>query len=262
MQAYSLAFGFRQPYQALVDSLMCKDAMDHKLDLVKQLGIVLQGTVKPMITQCCIHELYLQGKVIQPAVDLAKTFERRKCNHMEPIPGDDCIANVVGDKNKHRYIIVTQSQHLRAKLREIPAVPVVHINRSVMILEPMSEASVQAKEKAEQQQMLPSALETAKVAQSKPAEEPPRKKRKGPKGPNPLSVKKKKVKRPPAPLPKRPATEDTDKVGGKRKRVEAGQSEHANASSGSGHDRKRRRNGASTTVVSAVRDKGAPDGED
>lgn len=49
-----------------------------------------------MITQCCIHELYLQGKAQQPAVDLAKTFERRKCNHREPIPGDECLSSVVG----------------------------------------------------------------------------------------------------------------------------------------------------------------------
>lgn len=33
--------------RALVDSEMCKTATAHKLDFVKQLGIVLQGTVKP-----------------------------------------------------------------------------------------------------------------------------------------------------------------------------------------------------------------------
>lgn len=49
-----------------------------------------------MITQCCIHELYLQGKDAQPVVDLAKEFERRKCNHREAIPGDECVASVVG----------------------------------------------------------------------------------------------------------------------------------------------------------------------
>jgi U3 small nucleolar RNA-associated protein 23 len=49
-----------------------------------------------VITQCCIHELYLLGKSQQPAVDLAKTFERRKCNHREVIPGDECLASVVG----------------------------------------------------------------------------------------------------------------------------------------------------------------------
>ena len=49
-----------------------------------------------MITQCCIHELYLQGNVVQPVVDFAKGFERRKCNHREAIPGDACLKDVVG----------------------------------------------------------------------------------------------------------------------------------------------------------------------
>lgn len=99
-----------------VDSEMCHIAMDAKLDLIKQFSTVLQGNVKPsesfrtpvvsfaerltsvfsVITQCCMHELYLQGKVRQPAVDLAKTFERRKCNHREAIPGDECLLSVVG----------------------------------------------------------------------------------------------------------------------------------------------------------------------
>jgi U3 small nucleolar RNA-associated protein 23 len=49
-----------------------------------------------VITQCCIHELYLQGREQQAAVDIAKTFERRKCNHREAIPGDECLSSVVG----------------------------------------------------------------------------------------------------------------------------------------------------------------------
>jgi hypothetical protein len=51
-----------------------------------------------------------------------------------------------GDTNKHRYVIATQSQLLRAQLRRIPAVPIVHINRSVMILEPLSDATLKTKE--------------------------------------------------------------------------------------------------------------------
>lgn len=35
---------------------------------------------------------------MQPAVDLAKTFERRKCNHKEAIPGDECLTSVVGQR--------------------------------------------------------------------------------------------------------------------------------------------------------------------
>ena len=50
-----------------------------------------------------------------------------------------------GETNKHRYVLATQSQELRTKLRAIPAVPVVHVNRSVMILEPPSDATLRAK---------------------------------------------------------------------------------------------------------------------
>ncbi|KAJ8580451.1 Fcf1-domain-containing protein, partial [Rhizopogon salebrosus TDB-379] len=188
MHLYSMSFGFRQPYQILVDSEMCKIAIDSKLDLTKQLATVLQGNVKPMITQCCIHELYLQGKALQPAIDLAKMFERRKCNHREVIPGEECLLSVVGDTNKHRYVVATQLQSLRNGLRIVPAVPVVHINRAVMVLEPPSEATLKAKERTEEQSLHPSAPELAAVPKIKPLQ----KKRKGPKGPNPLSIKKKK----------------------------------------------------------------------
>jgi len=33
---------------------------------------------------------------MQPVVDLAKGFERRKCNHREAISGDACLENVIG----------------------------------------------------------------------------------------------------------------------------------------------------------------------
>ncbi|KAJ7318078.1 Fcf1-domain-containing protein [Mycena albidolilacea] len=192
MALYSMSSGFRQPYQVLVDSEMCKDATERKIELLKQLTVILQGNVKPMSTQCCIHELYLLGKSQQPAVDLAKTFERRKCNHCEVIPGDECLASVVGETNKHGYVVASQSQPLRVKLRTIPAVPIVHVNRSVMVLEPPSDATIQSKEY-----------------------------KKGPKGPNPLSVKKKVETKPPVAKDKgkakeRPVPEAA--VGEKRKR--------------------------------------------
>jgi U3 small nucleolar RNA-associated protein 23 len=88
-------------------------AQDHKIELLKQLETVLQGKVKPsmllfwhdfvhklmewpVITQCCIVELYKMGKERQPAVDIAKEFERRKCNHREAIDGLQCLESVVG----------------------------------------------------------------------------------------------------------------------------------------------------------------------
>ena len=64
MALYSMSFGFRQPYQvlgdcstpslpvlstdkAIVDSEMCTSTIDLKIELVNQLGTVLQGEIKP-----------------------------------------------------------------------------------------------------------------------------------------------------------------------------------------------------------------------
>jgi len=216
-----MSFGFRQPYQVLVDSELCRASVDHKIELAKQLGTVLQGQVKPMITQCCIHELYLQRE-LQTAVDLAKTFERRKCNHREPIPGDDCLASVVGDSNKHRYVIATQSNALRTKLRMIPAVPIVHINRSVMILEPPSDVTMRAKLLMEEKALnSASSTEKALLASSSMVTEPPPKKKRGPKGPNPLSVKKKKVPNPPPAAVQAQGKSGSTKEKGKGKSAES-----------------------------------------
>ncbi|KAI9462507.1 Fcf1-domain-containing protein [Lactarius psammicola] len=191
MSMFTTSFGFRQPYQVLVDSAMCETAVSSKMDLTTQMQSVLIGSVKLMITQCCIHELYLQGKTHQPVVDLAKSFERRKCNHKEAIPGNECIAAVVGESNKHRYVIATQSHPLRVSLRAVPGVPIVHVTRAVMILEPASDSTLRAKHSAEQDALVPSTSERAVLNAATPQAEHVSKKKRGPKGPNPLSVKKK-----------------------------------------------------------------------
>ncbi|PPQ76409.1 hypothetical protein CVT24_012626 [Panaeolus cyanescens] len=245
MQLYSMSFGFREPYQVLVDSELCRLSVSQKFELVKQLSTVLQAEVKAMITQCCIHELYLQGKEQQPAVDLAKTFERRRCNHREPIAGDECLASVIGDKNKHRYVVASQSQPLRARLRSIPAVPLVHMNRAVMVLEPPSDTTLRAKTLNEEQKLHASAPDIALAGPSQTVQSPPKKK-KGPKGPNPLSMKKKKAPEPAQQQP--PKTDNKPQAGSKRKAdqledddVERHGSSHVETSQASGSAPKRKR---------------------
>lgn len=57
------------------------------------------------------------------------------------------LFKTAGETNKHRYVIATQSQPLRQTLRQIPAVPIVHVNRAVMVLEPPSEKTLEVKGK-------------------------------------------------------------------------------------------------------------------
>lgn len=49
-----------------------------------------------VITQCCMQALYDMGAEGQGAVDLAKGFERRKCNHFKVRPQDECMNTMAG----------------------------------------------------------------------------------------------------------------------------------------------------------------------
>lgn len=47
MKAYGHTFGFREPYQVLVDAQIVLEAVQHKMDLPRGLENTLHGKVKP-----------------------------------------------------------------------------------------------------------------------------------------------------------------------------------------------------------------------
>ena len=180
-------------------------------------------TPPKVITQCSMRHLYAAVKEpgVPYLIDKAKTYERRRCNHLpeeypEPLSAKDCLSSVVdpkgGKTNKHRYVVASQDVEVRKAMRGIMGVPLVYINRSVMIMEPMASASAETRERGERSKFrdgikakergsgsLKRKREEGDGEAGGDGEEGEKKKvkRKGPKGPNPLSVKKPK-KRPTA----------------------------------------------------------------
>ncbi|CAL9738413.1 rRNA-processing protein Utp23p [Monosporozyma servazzii] len=199
---YAHTFKFRQPYQVLVDDQIVLAASDSKFYLWKSLSQTLQAEVKPMITQCCMQALYATNN--QDAIGLGKSYERRRCNHppkdaKTPLECIESVVNINGE-NKHRYVVASQDIELRRKLRRVPGVPILHINRAVMVMEPLSDTSARISKRKEQEKLF-KGLNDPKFAGIKHDEEDndknsdktQNKKRKlGPKQPNPLSMKKKK----------------------------------------------------------------------
>ncbi|SCU87609.1 LAME_0D10770g1_1 [Lachancea meyersii CBS 8951] len=207
MLVYHHNFKFREPYQVLVDDKIVCDTHKASFDLVKGLQRTLQAEVKPMITQCCIQAIYETKN--QEAIDLAKTFERRRCNHppKEAKAPLECLESVVSINgvNKHRYVVASQDPEIRSTLRKVPGVPMIFMNRSVMVMEPLSRSSDKISRDQEKLKLY-KGLNDPSLAGKPPVEESKGKasqsstmpnssanlKRKGPKGPNPLSIKKKK----------------------------------------------------------------------
>lgn len=214
MQNYHLNFKFREPYQVLVDHELIIECVDHKYDLVAGLQRTLQSKeVKPMITQHSLQVLFDSKN--EEAIQLGKSFERRRTLHFENSaetreqklkfnganaaermhPSEAIFKSVVVDgSNVHRYVVAAQDKGLRGRLRKIPGVPLIHMTRVVMLLEPFSEASERACQLIEQAKLTGGLNAVKRKAAEVTAEgEEPKKVRKGPKQPNSLSVKKKKV---------------------------------------------------------------------
>ncbi len=178
-----------------------------------------------VITQCSIRHLYTAEPRDHALIEQAKTYERRRCNHHtldKPLSTLECLSSVVDSKgsltNKHRYIIASQEAEVRAHMRQIPGVPAIYINRSVMIMEPMARSTEGLREQQERGKFragLKAKYPNGALGKRKredveetdgdeqlsdapaPTEEtamPKQKRKKGPKGPNPLSVKKPKPK--------------------------------------------------------------------
>ena len=120
------------------------------LNLPSGLKRTLQADVKVMITQCCcIQALYETRN--DGAINLAKQFERRRCNHSfkDPKSPAECIESVVNisGANKHRYVVASQDIDLRRKLgRMFRCVPLIHLTRSVMVMEPLEYGECQGKQ--------------------------------------------------------------------------------------------------------------------
>lgn len=141
LKQFELAFQFRQPYQVLVDAELVRDAHRFAMDLPQYLSNTLHGEVKILITQCSMRHLYAANKEpgMDRVIEKAKNFERRRCGHHpeefhEPCSTLECLGGVVGPTNKHRYVVASQDQEVRARFRGVAGVPLVYISRSVMIV--------------------------------------------------------------------------------------------------------------------------------
>lgn len=179
-----------------------------------------------VITQCSIRHLYTAVPQSPSQIELAKSFERRRCNHHtldEPLSTLECISAVLDPKsshtNRHRYVVASQDDAVRRHLREIPGVPLVYVKRSVMVMEPMANSSEGVREGLERGKFrsglrakrgttgslkrkreddegatVDGTTENSTGQRGDVERSVKQKKVRGPKGPNPLSVKKPKSK--------------------------------------------------------------------
>ncbi|KAK9888361.1 hypothetical protein WA026_000615 [Henosepilachna vigintioctopunctata] len=196
MEFYTNNFGFRKPYQILVDGTFCFEALQNKINISDNIPRYLQSEIKFLTTSCVIIEMENLDRKVRGAVVILKKFAVHKCGHeKKAIPGSKCLLSMLGKANENHYIIATQDRDLENNVRLIPGVPLLYLHMKTPVLEHPSEISVlNAKKKlsgigiAEK-----TALDQLKQANGVLEEEMNVRKKKKRRGPNPLSCKKKKT---------------------------------------------------------------------
>ncbi|CAG8672653.1 4226_t:CDS:2, partial [Acaulospora morrowiae] len=201
MALYSFSFGFREPYQILVDGDFMYTALKFKMDICKQLRTVLLGNTKQMYTSCTLAEVRKRGEGWSETEMALEQFERRGCSHKKRlVSSTECLASIIASDNPHNYCVATQNESLRELFRTVPGVPLLYINRSVLIVEPPSGITLEKVKQIEVEKTRAphDEIKFLKKANSSTINKnngehaKKQKKRKGPKEPNPLSRKKKK----------------------------------------------------------------------
>lgn len=223
---YATCFGFREPYRVLVDGTFVHHLLSHSLlpadDALQSL--LSASRPPPLFTsKCVLAELRRLGKSHADAFDAAALLATAKCEHDKVVSAVDCVLSLIGEKNPEHFFVATQDSDLRAKLREVPGVPVIYGLKSSLFIE---QPSVQQRKfaqldeekrlhmgKSEYQKLL-KVPSDGKAAASENASDDEKNRRpisslvenalgvadkskfkkKRPKGPNPLSCKKKKPK--------------------------------------------------------------------
>ncbi|GAO47640.1 Fcf1-domain-containing protein [Saitoella complicata NRRL Y-17804] len=127
------------PYQVLVDTNFINFSISNKLDIIPSMMDTLYAKAIPIITDCVLAELEKLGPKYRIALRIAKDprFERIKCSHKGTY-ADDCLVNRV---MMHKcYIVATNDQDLRRRLRKIPGVPIMFVGNHKYQIERLPDA--------------------------------------------------------------------------------------------------------------------------
>ncbi|KDR22590.1 rRNA-processing protein UTP23 homolog [Zootermopsis nevadensis] len=213
---FSNNYGFRKPYQILIDGTFCYAALKNKFNIKEQTPKYLDGDVKLLTTQCVIHETSTLGHSVYGAMVIVKQFATHRCSHNDkPVPGSICLESMLGVNNPNRYIVATQDKELQATARKIPGTPLLYLHQKAPTLEQPSAASsrmarINSNEKFEVNKFDKDTLTDLKHKKfGVPEPQAEMQKRKKKRGPNPLSCKKKK---------KKPAKENETQTSNMKKR--------------------------------------------
>ncbi|KAK0664447.1 Fcf1-domain-containing protein [Cercophora samala] len=122
------------PYQIIVDTNFLSRSIQAKLPLLESAMDALYASVNIIITDCVMAELEKLGPKYRMALMIARDerWTRLTCDHKGTY-ADDCIVDRV-QKNRI-YIVATNDRDLKRRLRKIPGVPILGVQKGKYAIE-------------------------------------------------------------------------------------------------------------------------------
>lgn len=150
VQFYKINFGFRPPYKVLLDGnfVHAVDALKRG-DAKEEVSKLLGDPARVFTTKCVMHELRGLGKDYIATRQACKRYALHKCGHEDPVSAAQCLAEQVVDGNHEHFFIATQDRALQRQVINLPGGAVLYTSVNGIHIENPSEAQkrhVQAKE--------------------------------------------------------------------------------------------------------------------
>jgi U3 small nucleolar RNA-associated protein 24 len=134
---YNSALG--PPYHVLLDTNFINFVVQNKLDLVQSMQDCLLAKCTPYVTDCVVAELEKLGIKYRLALRVSRDprVERLACLHKGTY-ADDCLLSRV---QQHRcFIVATCDKGLKRRIRLVPGVPIMFINKHRVMIERLPDA--------------------------------------------------------------------------------------------------------------------------
>ncbi|TMW94182.1 hypothetical protein EJD97_010650, partial [Solanum chilense] len=164
LKFYKTCFGFREPFKILCDGTLVCTLVVKDIPLKTALENSLGARVELFTTRCLLAELefVLLSKTLEAEslLPISKALEAAKslctvarCGHKTWKRAEDCITEVIGQKNSQNFVVATEDGHLRGRLRKIPRVPLISAVGEKLFLGEPSRSQYQFAESSEAERL-------------------------------------------------------------------------------------------------------------
>ncbi|XWS32573.1 hypothetical protein CRYUN_Cryun22dG0001100 [Craigia yunnanensis] len=219
---FSVCFGFRQPFKVLCDGTFIHHLLHNDLTPAdKALSNCLSASVKLFTSSCVLAELKKLGASQSASFQAARKLAIARCDHEKRVSADACIVEVIGEHNSEHFFVATQDADLRKKLQKMEYKALEKRTTSISANADTGDSSDEEGLGCHNPGLQPHNTRNYS-GKERDAKDRVRFKRKKAKGPNPLSVKKKKSHKNPNLASGKEVKGDDGNAQSKRKRKRSG----------------------------------------